>query len=622
MKSVLGVEQKGMAKGVESKKRDGASRSGYKGALELASYLRPYRSSFVPAMVALFFTAGLSFAFPYYMAQLLGEESVVDAANKGTLDFPNITSQIDRVALTLGLVLFVQATIAFFRIRLFTKAGESAIADMRKDLYSRLIRLPMAYFGEHRVGELSSRIASDLTLIRETFLTTIPQFVRHSVMLVGGLIFLFATSLKLALFMLACLPVVVLLVAFFGRKVRGFSRAAQDELADSQVVVEETLQAVTSVKAFHNEGYETRRYGDRLKRFLDVTMHGASVRAAFVAFIIFILMGTITLVVWYGVKMLEGGEINQQELMRFILFGIFVGASMGSLPEVISQLQKAVGATDSVREILAHEEEGLEHSLEDQENENKEQKPLRGEIEMEGVKFAYPSRPDFAVLDGVEFKASSGERIALVGGSGQGKSTIANLRLQFYMPEAGLVRFDGRPASEYSLKFLRSQMALVPQEVILFGGTIRENIAYGRPGATAEEIETAAQRAQADAFIREFPEGYDTLVGDRGQKISGGQKQRIAIARALLADPAILILDEATSALDSESERQVQLAMDELMKGRTSVIVAHRLSTIRDADRILVLQGGRVAEAGTHDELIGLPDGLYRMYSRLQGASP
>ena len=591
-------------------KRLKPSRSSYREALQLASYLRPYKGTFIPAILALFLTAGLSLAFPYFMGQLIGQ-----GTSSGQAPTPEaMTASIDQIAMTLAAILLVQATIAFFRIRLFAVAGESALADMRRDLYGHLIRLPVPYFGEHRVGELSSRIASDLTLIRETFLQTFPQLVRHSVMLVGGLVFIFISSAKLAFFMLACLPVVLLLVALFGRKVRTYSKEAQDQLASSQVVVEETLQGITSVKAFHNETHETHRYGAALDRFLATTMRGASVRAAFVAFIIFILMGTITAVVWFGVKMLATGAISQEQLYQFILFSIFVGASMGSLPEVISQIQKAVGATETVRDLLNENVEGRDYPT------TADGLParLKGELTLRDLHFAYPSRPDLPVLKGIKLEARPGQRIALVGGSGTGKTTITNLLLQFYAPESGSILFDGQPATSYPLEYLRSQMALVPQEVLLFGGTIRENIAYGRPGASAAEIEEAARRAQAESFIHSFPEGYDTLVGDRGIKLSGGQRQRIAIARALLADPAILILDEATSALDSESERLVQQALEELMIGRTSIIVAHRLSTIRDADQILVLQNGKVAESGSHEELVKDPEGLYRMLSKLQ----
>ena len=456
------------------------TRSSYRSALKLASYLRPYRWSFVPAIIALFVTAGLSLAFPYFMGQLIGRGTGTSASSV-TSSAEAMAHSIDRIALTLAGILFVQATIAFFRIRLFAVAGESALADMRRDLYGRLIRLPMSYFGEHRVGELSSRLASDLTLIRETFLQTLPQLVRHSVMLVGGLVFIFLSSSKLALFMLGCLPVVILLVALFGRRVRSYSKEAQDELADSQVVVEETLQGITSVKAFHNEAYETDRYGSALDRFLTVTLRGASIRAAFVAFIIFILMGTITTVVWFGVKMLAAGSISQEQLYQFILFSIFVGASMGSLPEVISQIQKAVGATDTVRMILGETPEGAQHPA----TVDGLPRRLEGEIIIRDLHFCYPSRPDIPVLKGVDLEAQRGQRIALVGSSGAGKSTIANLLLQFYSPESGSIHFDGKDATEYPLDYLRDQMALVPQEVILFGGSIRENIAYGRPDASS-----------------------------------------------------------------------------------------------------------------------------------------
>jgi len=596
----------------DSDEKPRLDRSSYRGALQLFSYLKPYRAYFIPALIALFITAGLSLAFPYFMGQLIGGVNGAPDAVEPT----QIGERINRVAITLGIVLLVQALIAFFRIRAFTRAGESALADMRRDVYSRVVRLPMAYFGEHRVGEISSRLSSDLTLIRDTLLTTLPQMVRHTVMLVGGIGFILVSSIKLSLFMLACLPVVILLAAVFGRRIRGFSRDAQDQLAESQVVVEETLQGIASVKAFHNEDHETARYKASLDRFLESTMRGATSRAAFVAFIIFVLFGTITAVVWFGVKMLQAGEISTEQFNWFVLFSIFVGASMGSLPEILGQIQKSVGATDRIREILAQPIEGESSGTGDEKAELPDR--LRGDVELRDVEFAYPSRPDLKVLDGVSIKAKSGQRIALVGGSGAGKSTISNLLLQFYHPQSGALLFDDQPAANYPLEYLRDQMAMVPQEVLLFGGSIRENIAYGRPGASDAEIEKAAARACADEFIKAFPEGYDTLVGDRGVKLSGGQRQRVAIARALLADPAILILDEATSALDSESERLVQQALEELMVGRTSIIIAHRLSTIRNADRILVLKDGKVVEEGNHDELVDRQDGIYRMLSKLQ----
>ena len=573
----------------------------------MLGFLKPYRRHFWPAMIALFLTSGLALAFPFFMSQLLADPSADVAGNH--LD--SVAKNIDRIALTLAACLAVQAFIAFWRIGWFTRAGESGLADIRRQTYGRLVRLPMAYFGEHRVGELSSRISSDLTMIRDTLITTVPQMIRHSVMLVGGLVFIFLSSVKLALFMVACIPAVVLCVALFGRRVRQFSKQAQDELANSQVVVEETLQGIANVKAFTNESHEESRYGKAIDRFLGVTMRGARSRAFFVSFIIFALFGVITLVVWFGAKMLHADQISPGQFYQLILFSIFVGASLGSLPEILSQIQNARGATARIREIL-------EQKPEPTAGDPRRTPRLKGAVDVRSVRFAYPSRPDIEVLKGLSFDCQPGERVALVGTSGAGKSTLISLLLQFYQPGAGSILFDGKPASEYDLGHLRAQMAMVPQEVLLFGGSIRENIAYGRPGANDAEIEEAARSANAHQFISDFPEGYETLVGDRGVKLSGGQRQRVAIARALLADPAILILDEATSSLDSESEQLVQEALEKLMEGRTSLIIAHRLATVRDADRIVVLEGGKVAESGRHEELVSNRDGLYHMLARLQ----
>jgi ATP-binding cassette subfamily B protein len=573
-------------------------------ALRLFAYLKPYRRHFYPALACLFITATLSLAFPYLMGQLIG-----GAVEVGT---DSVTSQIDRVAIILLIVLALQAFIAYWRIRWFAFAGESGLADIRRDTYSKLVRMPMNYFSEHRVGELSSRIAADLTLIRDALILTVPQIIRQSVMLVGGLIFIFISSWKLTLVMLSCIPVVVILMSVFGRGIRRLSKGAQDEMASSNVIVEETLQGIANVKAFSNEAFETRRYSGALGRFVEVTLGAARARALFVSFIIFVLFGAITFVVWYGSGMLGRGEILFHEFNRFVLFSIFIGAALGSFPDILSQVHKAVGATARVREILGDETEdvGLDDTL--------QVTRFSGEVEMKDVHFSYPSRADIDVLRAVSFKVSPGERVAVVGPSGAGKSTLVQLLLRFYDPLGGEVQFDGKNARDYPLEALRSQMAIVPQEVLLFGGSIRENIAYGWPGAAEADIVEAARKANAHEFIANFPEGYETLVGDRGVKLSGGQRQRIAIARAILADPAILLLDEATSSLDSESEQAVQGALDVLMKGRTSIIIAHRLSTIREADRILVLRDGQIVESGTHDELLVQEGGVYRMLSELQ----
>jgi len=595
------------------------ARSSLAGLRWMASYLRPHIRSFAPALVAMFVTAALSLAFPFLMAKIIGKagQGAPAALAEGAL--PDL-SQINQITGLLLAILAVQAVIAYWRISWFTRAGEAAVADIRRATYQRLVALPMAFFSKHRVGELGSRIASDLEVLRETLMSTLPQMIRQSVMLVGGLAFVFVASWRLSLFMLAILPVVILAVAVFGRRIRSLSRQAQDRLADSNVVVEETLQSIVSVKAFTNEEREVSRYQSALGGFLDATNKGASSRALFVAFIIFALFGTITMVIWFGARLLEYGQITRGDFVAFVLFSTFVGAAIGSLPEIFGQLNKAMGAAGRVREILEEAPE-VPVSSAPKSAAPTPQLPLAslaGGLAFSDVRFAYPSRPDVTVLQGVSFEVKPGERVALVGPSGAGKSTILSMVLQFYRPDTGTVSFDGIDATQIELRSLRQQMAYVPQEVLLFGGSIYDNILYGNPLASREQVEDAARLAHAHEFISELPEAYETLVGDRGIRLSGGQRQRVAIARAMLADPAILLLDEATSSLDSESERLVQDALAALMEKRTSLIVAHRLSTVKDADRILVVESGRVVESGPHDELIARPDGIYRMLARLQ----
>ena len=379
--------------------------------------------------------------------------------------------------------------------------------------------------------------------------------------------------------------------------------------------MEETLQGIVNVKAFTNERYELGRYQDGLAQFLTITLRGARLRASFIVFIVFALFGSIVLVLWSGARLLQAGEITFGQLTRFILYTTFVAGAMGQFAELYSQLQKAVGATQRVRELLRETGE-VEVSLTN--SKTAIMPRLKGEVRLEGVHFTYPSRAGVEVLHCIDLAAAAGQRIALVGPSGAGKSTLISLLLRLYEPSAGRLVIDGRDARDYPLAALRGQMSMVPQEVLLFGGSIAENIAYGKPGATHAEIEHAARQANAHDFIQSFPQRYETLVGDRGIKLSGGQRQRVAIARAILRDPAILILDEATSSLDSESERLIQEALEKLMQGRTSFIIAHRLATVRHADRIVVLADGRVAESGTHEELNAIEGGVYRRLASLQ----
>jgi ATP-binding cassette subfamily B protein len=571
----------------------------------ILSYLLKEKKVFIPSLVALFVTAGLALAFPYFLKELVG--SPVDGL-QNSVPPAEIMEKINRTILYLVAALSLQALIGFFRVQGFIRSGEAALNRLRKDLFTHLLCLPIPYFQEQRAGSLSNRVSSDLALVRETLISTVPQAVRQTVILIGGLVFIFIASWKLSLVMLACIPVVVLLIAIFGRKVRNHSKAAQESLANASTVIEESVQNIADVKAFTNEPFEQDRYQTSLQAFLAVTFRGAQARGAFLSFIILALFGTIAFVVWYGARMYSQGGITWENFFAFILFSIFVGASLGSFPEIISQFQQTSGATERLREILDMPGERETGSSE---------KKLTGQISLEDLSFTYHSRPEIPVLTGISIALPAGQRTAIVGPSGAGKSTLFSLILGFNDPTTGKLLFDGTDSQEISLESLRSQIAIVPQEVMLFGGTIHENIAYGKPTATNEDIEQAATQANAHEFISELPDGYQTLVGPRGTKLSGGQRQRIAIARAILADPKILLLDEATSALDSESERLVNEALERLMAGRTSLVIAHRLSTVRHADQILVLSKGRIVEQGTHETLLAA-NGTYRFLAETQ----
>ncbi len=562
-------------------------------------YLMKEKKIFIPSLLALFFTAVLSLAFPWFLKELIGNPT--DAWKSG-VDSQQVLEKSNRIVLELLAVLALQAIVAFFRVQGFIRAAECALNRLRQDLFSHIVRLPMAFYQEQRSGALSNRISADLGIVRDTLLQTVPQAVRQSVILLGGLVFILIASWKLSLILLCSVPVVILAIAIFGRKVKGFSKQAQDALEDSSSVLEESVQGIADVKSFHNEAFEEKRYASALSEFFVVTRRGAKYRAAFLAFIIFVLFGTIALVTWFGARMLAHGEISGTNFISFILFSIFVGASLGSFPEIISQLQQTAGATERLREILrlSTEPTGGDHSAR-----------MEGHLRFRDVSFSYPSRPDLTVLRDISFDVSPGQRVAFVGPSGAGKSTMFSLILGFHQIKSGSIEVDEHAFESWSQRALRAQMAIVPQEVQLFGGTIRENIAYGKLDASEAEIEHAAQQANAHDFITQQPDGYQTIVGPRGTKLSGGQRQRIAIARAILADPRILLLDEATSALDAESERLVHEALERLMHGRTSLIIAHRLSTVRHADRILVFQHGKIVEQGTHHDLLEA-HGAYR----------
>ncbi|MEC3878429.1 ABC transporter ATP-binding protein [Parapedobacter sp. 10938] len=581
-----------------------------KKAGKLLAYLRPYRGKFIIGMVFLFLSSLTALTFP----ALLG--AMIDAAqDKQSYDW--LPASIGTIGAISFAILFIQSVVSFFRIRLFVEVAEKSVADMRRDSYLNLITLPLDFFSNRRVGELNSRLSADLSQIQDTMTTTFAEFIRQIITLVGGVCWLLIVSGKLTLLNLSILPILVVVAVVFGRFIRKLSRQAQDKLAESNTVVQETLQGISNVKAFVNEAYEASRYSKTLDAVVKIAVKGATYRGIFASFIIFCIFGAVVAVIWYGSVLVSAGDISVGDLTTYILYSLFVAGSMGSFPELYANIQKAIGASERVIEILDEQQEdaGLLQT------EKTIRNPIDGNLTFENVSFAYPSRREITVLKAVSFDVQAGEKLAIVGPSGTGKSTIAALVLQFYKPDSGRILFDGRAADDYPLTDIRGQVAIVPQDVLLFGGTIRENIAYGRLNADAEEIIMAARRANAHDFIMDFPMGYDTLVGERGVKLSGGQRQRIAIARALLKDPAILILDEATSSLDSESERQVQQALEELMKGRTSIIIAHRLSTIRKADQIVVVEAGKVVASGTHDSLMGKGEGLYHHLYQLQLAA-
>jgi ATP-binding cassette subfamily B protein len=580
----------------------------------LFAYLRPYRGLMLAASVALMFSGTLNLAFPFLAGRLM--DAAMRLPPKGPSWLPD---HVNTVVLLMFSLLAFQCTCTFFQSTTMTKVGQGALAGLRRDTYGRLICLPMTFFGQQRVGELNSRLSADLTQIESTLIMSVPQFLRQSLLLLGGIALIAATSGRLTLIMLCAIPPLIILAVVFGRMIRKNSRETQDKLAETGIIVEETLQGIFNVKAFVNEAFEIGRYGRSMDEYLRVALRGAKLRGAFIAFIIFSLFGSIVVVLWSGATLLQNGQITIGQMTQFVLYTVFVAGAMGQFADLYSQLQKAVGATHRVRELLQEKPEfpvvtpgaaavAATPAL----------PPLKGEVEFRDVHFRYPARPEIEVLKGVTFAAQPGEKIALVGPSGAGKSTIISLLLRFYDPQPGVLLVDGRPAPEYPLDWLRNQMSVVPQETLLFGGTIFENIAYGRPGASEAEVVEAARLAHSHEFITAFPEKYQTLVGERGVKLSGGQRQRVAIARAILKDPTILILDEATSSLDSESERLVQLALDTLMEGRTTFMIAHRLATVRRADRILVIQDGAIVESGTHGELNQQTNGLYRRLAELQ----
>lgn len=575
----------------------------FKASLYVFKYIKPYRWKFIVCLILLALSSLL----------FLGLVPIAGVM----LDIAQGTSKLTITLKQAGFVLFgiliVQGVISYFRVMLLSVVSEKAIADLRKELYHKLISFPFSFYEKTRVGEIGSRIASDVDQLYSAFSITLIEFIRQIIILVGGIVFLLIFYPKLALIMLAIFPVIVIGAMIFGRFIRKESKKRQEDLAATGVIVDETLQSIYAVKSFTNEPYEYNRYKTKIDKLVTTAISLSKYRALFGTYIIIALFGALFFVVWSGVKYVQSGVITGGDLLNSFSFTATIGVSIASIGNFYTQLISVIGGTERINELLNKDPE-----VEYDQAARAPAPHIKANLSFKNVLFAYPSRPDISVMNQISFDIKAGQKIAFVGSSGAGKSTIAQLLLRFYDIQGGEIILDRKNIRDYNITDYRSYFGIVPQEVMLFGGTIRENIKYGKPDATDAEVIEAARQSNSWDFISSFPDGLETIVGERGIKLSGGQKQRIAIARALLKNPSILILDEATSALDAESEKVVQSALNKLMEGRTSIIIAHRLSTIRDVDCIYVLEDGKIVEQGTHNELAAKPNGAYSNLARLQ----
>jgi ABC transporter fused permease/ATP-binding protein len=553
----------------------------------LTALMRPYRARFAFAVVMLLAASAITLVYP-----MIGRYAVDDAMAKKT------SHDLDLVAGAVIVLAFVNAAFVWLRHYSLSWLGERVVTDLRGLVFDQLLTLPLAWFHERRTGELVGRLASDVTVIEGVVGTEISVAMRNGVQIIGALVMLFVIDVRLTLAMLAIVPPIVLTTIWFGKRIRGMQRGVRDELANVSGQVQEAIGAISTVQGFVREPHEARRYRSGIEGAFQKTLHMVRWRASFFATAMSAGYVGVAAVVWLGGRALIAGDLTPGAFLSFFLYTFIVVGALADLSSVWEGLQRAAGATDRLFAVI--------DTIPDVRDPDTAQ-PLpegRGAIRFENVSFAYPARRGAPVLTEVDLEIRPGEVIALVGPSGAGKSTILSLLYRFYDVDAGRVTLEGVDVRELKLEALRKALAMVAQEPVLFSGTIRDNIAYGRDGATAYEIEQAARDAHAHDFVSAFPDGYDTVIGERGTKLSGGQKQRIALARALLANPRVLILDEATSNLDAESEAAVQAALARIMENRTTIIVAHRLSTVRNADRIVVIEGARVVEQGGHDELM------------------
>jgi len=603
----------------KEEKKQRISKQGLKKSLRVFRYIKPYGWSFFIGILLLSLSGLLVITITALLGLLMTPGDILTVPGGGItqkslsifISGLNFSSS-QGVLAALVFLLLIQGFFSFIRVYLFAYVTENAMLELRSDAFKKMIGKSMDFYHTSRVGDLVTRISSDITSVQETLTITLAEFIRQSVIIVFGVGCLVAFSLELTLVMLCSLPVIIVVMVFFGKFIRRLGKETQDKVADSGNIVNEALMGIVNVKSYANEWWEWRRFRSSVEKVKSYGMRGAIWRGMFGTFIIIFLFGALGLVIGYGAHLNQKGELPKEVLPQFIMLTGLVAGSIGGLASQLGSLQRGIGVIETIMELIDSPDEGVEYEPIEKGCE------IKPNIIFKNVTFSYPTRPDIVVLNDISFEILEGTKLAIVGQSGSGKSTIASLVLRFFEPSSGAIFWSGANANTYTKSQIRNQIAFVPQEVILFGGTIKENILYGNPSADDADLQKVVTDANITEFASSFPEGLDTLVGERGVQLSGGQRQRIAIARAMIRNPKLLILDEATSALDSSSERQVQEALNKLMMGRTSIVIAHRLSTIQDCDQILVLEKGKILEIGAHESLLSKETSVYAEMLKMQ----